>query len=138
MNATRKFCLRVPGEPSSGPSATRSSQFPSVSRRDFILQSGAALMAGGLSLASGCSTLSRPGYTQQPLVGSQLNGWAQYYDRAGKKLSEHIDEVLSAIRDCGYDYAESTLDSARPENNASFADRCKAKGLRPVSFYTGG
>src|SRR5262245_35490143 len=117
-------------------SATRQ-QFPSsaFSRRDFILQSGVSLMAGGLSLASGCSTLSDAGYAQPPMVGSQLHGWSQYYDRAGKKLGEHMDEALSAIRDCGYDYAEGSLDINHPENNAQFAERCKAKGLRPVSFF---
>src|SRR5262245_18504701 len=116
------------------PSATRSEQFPSsvLSRRAFIL------MAGGLSLTSGCSTLSDAGYAQRPMVGSQLYGWSQYYDRDGKKIGEHVDEVLSAIRDCGYDYAEGTLDINRPENNGQFAERCKANGLRPVSFYTGG
>lgn len=135
MNATDKSSVRLPGE-----AAPSSPHVPSstLSRRDFILQSSPALLAGGLSLASGCSTLSLPGYSQPPLVGSQLYGWGQYYDRAGKKLSEHTDEVLSAIRDCGYDYAETTLDIDRPENNAQFAERCQVKGLRPVSFYTGG
>jgi len=74
----------------------------------------------------------------RPLVGSQLYGWGQYYERDGKKFNDHIDEVLSAIRDCGYDYAEGSLDVGTPENNAKFAERLRAKGLKPVSLYTGG
>lgn len=109
-----------------------------LSRRQFITRGGVALVATGLPLANGCSTLSRLAYAQPPLVGSQLYGWGQYYERAGKQMSEHINEVLSAVRDCGYDYAESTLDLDRPENNVHFADRCKSKGLRPVSLDTGG
>ncbi|MCI0538115.1 MAG: sugar phosphate isomerase/epimerase, partial [Verrucomicrobiales bacterium] len=108
------------------------------SRRDFLRQSASALMVGGLTLASGCSTLSRSGYGQQPLVGSQLYGWGQYYDRAHKRMDEHLDEVLSAIRDCGYDYAETTLNLDKLEHNSRFAERCQSKGLRPVSWYTGG
>ena len=53
-------------------------------------------------------------------------------------MADHLDEVLTAVGDCGYDYAESSLDVARPENNERFAERCRAKGLRAVSLYTGG
>ena len=67
-----------------------------------------------------------------PLVGSQLYGWGQYQDRAGKKLPEHLDEVLSALRDAGYDYAEGNLDVAKPADNAKFAEQLKKKGLKPV------
>ncbi len=72
------------------------------------------------------------------LVGSQLYGWGQYYQREGKNLNEHLDEVLSALRDAGYDYAEGFMDGANPEANLRFAARCRSKGLRPVALYTGG
>jgi len=109
---------------------------PVASRREFLEASGSALL--GLSLAGGCATGSGKGSGQRPLVGTQLYGWGQYYERAGKNMSEHLDEILSAVRDCGYDYAEGTLDILQPENNARFAERCRSRGLRPVSFYTGG
>lgn len=74
----------------------------------------------------------------QPLVGSQLYGWGQYYQRAGKRLDEHLDEVFSALRDAGYDFAEGFLNVDQPEANQRFAERLRAKGLQPVSLYTGG
>ena len=73
-----------------------------------------------------------------PAVGSQLYGWGQYYAREGKDLSKHMDDVLGALRDAGYDFAEGSLDVANPENNAKFADRLRKKGMRPVSLYVGG
>ena len=73
-----------------------------------------------------------------PLVGSQLYAWGQYYQAGGKDVNQHLDEVLSAVRDAGFDYAESTLDVAHPENNAKIAERLRKKGLKPVSLYTGG
>jgi len=79
------------------------------------------------------------GKEQQPgAVGSQLYGWGQYYHREGKDLNAHLDEVFSALRDAGYEYAEGNLDSGRPDKNAEFAEKLRAKGLRPVSLYTGG
>src|SRR5437867_3639917 len=107
-----------------------------LSRREFVAASGSTLLWSGLSLAMGCSTFPQVG--PGPLVGSQLYAWSQYYERAGKRMSEHLEEALSAVRDCGYDYAEGSLELNRPENNAQFAERCQAKGLRMVSFYTGG
>ncbi len=79
-----------------------------------------------------------PPKLKPPLVGSQLYGWGQYYQREGKDLNAGLDDVFSALRDAGYDYAEGALDVARPENNARFAERLGKKGLRPVSLYTGG
>lgn len=73
-----------------------------------------------------------------PLVGSQLYGWGQYYEREGKDLDRNLDEVMSALRDAGYDYAEGTLDVAKPDNTAAFAEKLKKKGLKPVSLYSGG
>lgn len=73
-----------------------------------------------------------------PAVGSQLYGWGQYYAREGKDLSKHMDDVLGALRDAGYDFAEGSLDVANTESNAKFADRLRKKGMRPVSLYVGG
>lgn len=72
------------------------------------------------------------------MVGTQLYGWGQYYDREGKKFTDHLDEVLGLVRDCGFEYAEGSLDSARPEQNIAFARKLKEKGLKPVSLYSGG
>ncbi len=73
-----------------------------------------------------------------PLVGSQLFGWGQYYQRDGKKLAEHLGDVLSAVRDAGYDYAETSFDGNNPEKNVQLAEQMKARGLKPVSLYMGG
>lgn len=105
-------------------------------RRQFLdSASRAALLAAttGLSLPSLATAAS-----VKPVVGSQLYGWGQYYDREGKSMDAHLDDVLHALRDSGYDYAEGSLDTQTPDNNARFADRLRAKGLRAVSLYTGG
>jgi inosose dehydratase len=73
--------------------------------------------------------------TQSTLVGSNIYGWGQYAARDKKKLD--VDEVISALRDAGYDYLESFMDLSNPEENARFAEKLKAKGLQPVSLYTG-
>jgi inosose dehydratase len=117
-----------------------------MNRRDFLTAS-AALAAGSLLGADPTNTTAKatvkekaykPPVLTPPLVGSQLYGWGQYYERAGKKFSDHQDEVLSALRDAGYDYAEGSLDVGTPENNAKFVERLKKKGLQPVSLYCGG
>ncbi|MSU62626.1 MAG: sugar phosphate isomerase/epimerase [Pedosphaera sp.] len=105
-------------------------------RRQFIVKSSSALAVATAGLAAGCVTSATA--ARATLIGTQLYGWGQYYERDGKKMADHLDEILSAVRDCGYDYAESSLDYGRPENNEQFAARCRAKGLRPVSLYTGG
>lgn len=99
------------------------------SRREFLKASVGAWVGLALEAAE-----SKP----SGLVGSQLYGWGQYYQREGKDMNAHLGEVFSALRDAGYDYAEGNLDSGRPEANAQFADKLRAKGLRPVSLYTGG
>ncbi|MBI3868670.1 MAG: sugar phosphate isomerase/epimerase [Verrucomicrobia bacterium] len=107
-----------------------------LSRRRFLdTASRAALLAATSSvvLPSIADAVS-----VKPVVGSQLYGWGQYYDRDGKNIDAHIDDVLRALRDSGYDYAESSLDTGTPDNNARFADRLRSRGLRPVSLYTGG
>ena len=124
-----------------------------MDRRRFLLRSGAAwLGAAGLRAAEPAASkatetktepvkkkdLYVPPHLVEPLVGSQLYGWGQYYDLNGKKLAEHLDEVFRALHDIGYDYAEATLDVANPENNLRLAERMTKAGLKPVSFYTGG
>jgi inosose dehydratase len=113
-----------------------------LSRRHFLKLTGATV--GGSALASllpAGRLLSAPAPgaadREEPVVGSQLYGWGQYYQRMGKDLNDHLDEVLAAIRDCGYDYAEGSLDVEQPENSRRFADQLRAKGLRPVSIYAG-
>lgn len=69
------------------------------------------------------------------LVGSNIYGWGQYAQRDGKKLE--VEEVISGLRDAGYDYLENFMDVGQPEANARFADQLKAKGLQPVSLYVG-
>jgi len=101
----------------------------SMTRRRFL---------GGLGgVAAGLLTARGEGRAAS-VYGSQLYGWGQYYGRMGKDLWANLDEVFSALRDSGYDYAEGNVDTATPENNARFAERLKRKGLRPVSLYTGG
>jgi len=112
---------------------------PSASRRDFIKQVSTGIGLGALSSAALLAgPLAGAAERSRILVGSQLYGWGQYYQRMNKTVNENLGEVLSAIRDAGYDYAEGSLDMNEPQNNVRFAEQLKAKGLRPVSFYTGG
>jgi len=62
-------------------------------------------------------------------------GWGQYAPRDQKPLN--VEDVISALRDTGYDYLEAFLDVSRPEENARFAEQLKSKGLQPVSLYVG-
>jgi inosose dehydratase len=106
-------------------------------RRHFLRQ-GIILGATALAGASGTDGRSaeNPGSpVSETLVGSNVYGWGQYAQRDHKNLD--MDEVLSALRDAGYDYLESFLDVAHPDENGRFAEKLKAKGLRPVSLYTG-
>ncbi|MBN8246970.1 MAG: sugar phosphate isomerase/epimerase [Verrucomicrobia bacterium] len=110
-----------------------------MNRRQFLTATAASGMLSCLpeSAAATRVTTIAP-RLKPPLIGSQLYGWGQYYEREGRDLSAHLDEVLSALRDAGYDYAEGSLDVAHPSHNARFAERLKKKGLRPVSLYSGG
>ncbi|MBU6401582.1 MAG: TIM barrel protein, partial [Verrucomicrobia bacterium] len=112
------------------------------SRRDFLRSASAALGWGVWAATAPGQAFAQNPPTRppavKPVVGSQLYAWGQYDERAGKNLNAHLDEVLAAIRDCGYEYAEGWLDAAQPENNARFAEQLRAKGLKPVSLYTGG
>jgi inosose dehydratase len=69
------------------------------------------------------------------LVGSNIYGWGQYAQRDHKSLV--VEDVISALRDTGYDYLEANLDVSRPDENGHFAEQLKAKGLQPVSLYAG-
>src|SRR5262249_18723357 len=82
-----------------------------------------------------CQARAAAAPAQKTLVGSNIYGWGQYAQRENRKLE--VEEVIAALRDTGYDYLETNLDVNRPEENARFADQLKAKGLRPVSLYTG-
>jgi len=109
-----------------------------MNRRQFLAAAAPAALSALPAVAATTTTTRVGPRLRPPLVGSQLYGWGQYYERDGKDLWAHLEEVLSALRDAGYDYAEGSLDVAQPANNAKFADRLKKKGLRPVSLYSGG
>jgi len=116
-------------------STTRSNAFQS--RREFLRQVGTAVALGAVALpvAQARATDSPPTAVQKTLVGSNIYGWGQYAERDKKKLD--VEEVISALRDTGYDYLESNMNVAQPEENAKFAEQLRAKGLQPVSLYTG-
>jgi inosose dehydratase len=116
-------------------STTRSNAFQS--RREFIRQVGTAVALGAVALpvAQTGAADSPPAAAQKTLVGSNIYGWGQYAERDKKKLD--VGEVISALRDTGYDYLESNMNVAQPEENAKFAEQLRAKGLQPVSLYTG-
>lgn len=102
-----------------------------TTRRKFLRTLAVGLTAAGTRPAPAAEA------APPPRVGSQLYGWGQYYQREGKNLNNHLDEVFSALRDAGYDFAEGFLDVANPEANLRFAERLRARGLRPVTLYTG-
>ncbi len=111
------------------------------SRRRFLRT--AARFAGAVTLGNTCGVKAlwaaetpAPEKTRIP-VGSNIYGWGQYYSRLHKDVNANLDEVLAALRDCGCDYLEGYLEVEHPENNARFAERLRAKGLRPVCLYTG-
>jgi inosose dehydratase len=107
-----------------------------ASRREFMKRlalglAPLALAAPGVGAPGGESNLPN-----KTLVGSNSYGWGQYAQRENKKLD--LDEVISALRDCGYDYLETFLNLNDPENGPRFATQLRAKGLRPVSMYVSG
>lgn len=111
-----------------------------LTRRRFLRRAGTS--AAGCVLGSGLVPWPAAGAATPAdssadggLVGSNIYGWTQYAQREKRKLE--VGEVISALRDCGYDYLENFMDVARPEANAEFAQALKQKGLRPVSLYTG-
>jgi inosose dehydratase len=107
-------------------------------RRQFLRQTPFGLAAAAIELPATVrsgATESSSGTTRRTLVGSNIYGWGQYAQREHKNLD--VEEVISALRDTGYDYLENFLDVGHPEENGRFADRLRAKGLQPVSLYTG-
>lgn len=121
-------------------SSERIRRQPPLTRRDFLVRTavgavGAALGSGlGPGPGAGAETPAQAG-ADPGLVGSNIYGWTQYAQREKRKLD--VGEVISALRDCGYDYLENFMNVARPEANAEFAEQLRQKGLRPVSLYTG-
>jgi inosose dehydratase len=114
--------------------------FSQFSRREFLRHTGAAAAWGAFAFGPAWTNqllAAEPGAAPKnpTLIGSNIFGWGQYYQREGKKLN--VDEVLSALRDTGYDYLEGNLDVNQPDNNARFAEQMKAKGLKPVTLYSG-
>jgi inosose dehydratase len=107
------------------------------SRREFIRHLGSAVALGAAMspLARSLAAESTRQAAQKTLVGSNIYGWGQYAQRDKKPLK--VEEVISALRDTGYDYLESNLNVGQPEENAKFAEQLRAKGLQPVSLYTG-
>lgn len=106
------------------------------SRREFLAHIGLATAASiGVAPFRALGGETATVKLKSTLVGSNVYGWGQYAQRDKKKLD--VDEVLSALRDCGYDYLESFMNVAQPEENARFAAQLRAKGLQPVSLYVG-
>jgi len=107
-----------------------------LTRRSFVKQLGTAMTAAAIPGTASLTFSAASGESpQQTLVGSNIYGWSQYAERDKRKLD--IGEVISALRDAGYDYLESWMNLDQPEENARFAEQLKAKGLQPVSLYTG-
>ncbi|MGE5611493.1 MAG: sugar phosphate isomerase/epimerase family protein [Bacillota bacterium] len=107
------------------------------SRRDLLRNTVSALCAGAIA-SSGLLSHAAEGQSSvaaKTVVGSNVYGWTQYAQRDGKPFD--VQNVISALRDTGYDYLESFMDVGNPDNNGKLADQFKAKGLQPVSIYTG-
>jgi inosose dehydratase len=116
---------------------TMNTHHTDFSRRQFVRTAalGAGSLAAGLGLAE--AAWGADGAPAEAFVGSNIFGWGQYYQRMNKNLQENFDEVLSALRDAGYDYLEANLDAGNPDANLRLAERMKSKGLKPVTLYTG-
>lgn len=119
------------------------------SRRQFLVTAAAVGMSSSLSgeaawwtkapdrkAANQAGTKVPIQPWKRPLVGSQIYGWGQYYQRNGKDLN--FDEVFSALKTAGYDYAEGNLNQIDHAANARFSEQLRQHGLVPVSLYTGG
>ncbi|MGC8743699.1 MAG: sugar phosphate isomerase/epimerase family protein [Verrucomicrobiia bacterium] len=104
-----------------------------INRREFLFLNAAAL--SGLVALSCSRSVGAEAGEAKALVGSNIYGWGQYAQREKRKLD--VGEVIQALRDCGYDYLENFMDVNNPDNNAAFAEQLKARGLKPVSLYTG-
>jgi inosose dehydratase len=107
------------------------------SRRHFLREFSAALAVGAVAspLSGLAATAANEPSARKTLVGSNVYGWTQYAQRDKKPFD--IGEVISALRDTGYDYLESWLNVDHPDENGHFAGQLRAKGLKPVSLYVG-
>ncbi|HON06588.1 MAG TPA: TIM barrel protein [Verrucomicrobiota bacterium] len=103
-------------------------------RRKFIAINLSGI-AGWLLLKGNAFAADSQKEDKDALVGSNIFGWGQYAQRDKRKLD--VDEVIQALRDCGYDYLENFMDVNNPDNNAAFAEKLKSRGLKPVCLYTG-
>ena len=107
-----------------------------ITRRNFVRLMGAITAVAAIPGAARDSVAAFGGASgQKTLVGSNIYGWGQYAEREKGKLD--VEEVISSLRDAGYDYLESWMNLDQPDENARFAEQLKAKGLQPVSLYTG-
>ncbi len=105
-------------------------------RRRFIYElSSKAALAGFLAGATRSLAAGESARPKRTLVGSNVYGWTQYAQRDKREFK--VEDVLSALRDTGYDYLEYYLNLNDPDENGRFAEQAKAKGLQPVSLYTG-
>ncbi len=106
------------------------------SRRQFIQRIGSAAALGAvLAPVASVQASAQPVRSQKTLVGSNVYVWTQYAQRDKKQFN--VEDVLSALRDTGYDYLEHFMNVAEPGENARFAEQARAKGLQPVSLYVG-
>jgi inosose dehydratase len=107
------------------------------SRREFLSSTTTALAVAAMlpTAWSAEPQAAGPVATKKTLVGSNVYGWGQYAERDHKPLN--VGDVLSALRDTGYDYLEYNLNVNAPDENGRFADQLRSKGLQPVSLYTG-
>ncbi|MDD4870101.1 MAG: hypothetical protein PHR77_06040 [Kiritimatiellae bacterium] len=109
-------------------------------RREFIRHAGSAAFLGLLAASAGfpgrqALAGEKASGTQKALVGCNSFVWTQYAKRDKKQFD--VGEVMSALRDCGYDYLETGFDFAHPDSITKLADQMKSKGLVPVSLYIG-
>lgn len=112
----------------------------SQTRREFLRVSTSAACLGALGASTSLipplqAADAAPASTAKALVGCNVYVWTQFAAREKKTLNP--GEVLSALRDCGYDYLEFFMNVARPDENAKIAAQMKEKGLQPFSLYTG-
>jgi inosose dehydratase len=112
-----------------------SSRFAAISRRHFLRTASSAVALAAVARPSLCAFAADEPGIGKALVGSNVYGWTQYAQREKKKFD--VEEVISALRDCGYDYLENFMNVSQPEENLRFAEQLRAKGLQPVSLYTG-
>jgi inosose dehydratase len=107
------------------------------SRREFLRRTATSLATTAVLPTAWSAEIPQPDRIsgKKTLVGSNVYGWGQYAQRDHKPLD--VGDVISALRDTGYDYLESNLNVNAPDENGRFADQLRAKGLLPVSLYTG-